>query len=383
MASTNFLPFDPNKENVMGDTEYNSSQQRLNGVQGGIASSKLHNKSMIQTSLAAAAIAQYMVSAGYDALDTDTVAGFADKLKHAILANQTGLAKATAEMVETGTDDTAYITSYLLKHFYDYWRATREQGALQSDNTHYVTPQVMHANKQWRELERITVSKNWIVPDGIYRIGVFAQGGGASGEGEDIYRNDRIIQVLGGAAGYVCCGVLNVTPGQSIKITIGSGGVFPGRDSGPGGDTEVGSELIAYGGGSPNAPWYKANFRANRGYTCPVITEGKAPFGLYMYLAEENIISFTPNIMGNVFDPSMVIGSAGGSIYHDEDNTARQNTPVKCDLGTGGVSVLNRSGDAYGGTAQGNGCGGGAALSADDRTYKGGSGSSGIVIIYV
>lgn len=239
------------------------------------------------------------------------------------------------------------------------------------------------AKSGWTELERITVSKNWIVPDGIYRIGVFAQGGGASGEGYKIYRTDRIIRVLGGAAGYVCCGVLNVTPGQSIKITIGSGGVFPGRNSGPGGDTEVGSELIAYGGGSPNAPWYKANFRANRGYTCPVITEGKAPFGLYMYLAERDIISFTPNIMGNVFDLSMVIGSAGGSIYHDEDGTVRQNTPVKCDLGTGGVSVLNRSGDAYGGTAQGNGCGGGAALSADGRTYKGGPGSSGIVIIYV
>nr|DAW17005.1 MAG TPA: hypothetical protein [Caudoviricetes sp.] len=35
MASTNFKLFDENKVNMLSDTEYNTNQQRLNGVQGG------------------------------------------------------------------------------------------------------------------------------------------------------------------------------------------------------------------------------------------------------------------------------------------------------------------------------------------------------------
>lgn len=240
MASTNFLPFDPNKENVMGDTEYNSSQQRLNGVQGGIASSKLHNKSMIQTSLVAAAIAQYMVSAGYDALDTDTVAGFADKLKHAILANQTGLAKATTEMVETGTDDTAYITSYLLKHFYDYWRATPDDLTPPITNsTDYITPQLLYRFRPWKKIATLTTSGTYTVPDGVYQILVLLVGGGGSGGG---ITNSGDFSGGGGTGGAVLYGILTVTPGQKINYTIGAGGTSKSASSsnGDGGYTIFG-----------------------------------------------------------------------------------------------------------------------------------------------
>ena len=46
MASTNFKLFDENKTNMMSDTEYNINTQRLNGVQAGIASSQLQNKTL-------------------------------------------------------------------------------------------------------------------------------------------------------------------------------------------------------------------------------------------------------------------------------------------------------------------------------------------------
>ena len=67
MASTNFKLFDENKANMMSDTEYNINTQRLNGVQAGIASSKLQNKTLHQTSLVAYSLAQIMIQNGYDA----------------------------------------------------------------------------------------------------------------------------------------------------------------------------------------------------------------------------------------------------------------------------------------------------------------------------
>lgn len=49
-------------------------------VYKGVASSALHNKAMYQTSLMANALAQFMVSQGYDANDTDAVSVFNGKL---------------------------------------------------------------------------------------------------------------------------------------------------------------------------------------------------------------------------------------------------------------------------------------------------------------
>ena len=40
------------------------------------------------------------------------------------------------------------------------------------------------AKKGWTELERITVSKTWTVPEGVTRIGVFQNGAGRSWRGE-------------------------------------------------------------------------------------------------------------------------------------------------------------------------------------------------------
>lgn len=234
------------------------------------------------------------------------------------------------------------------------------------------------AKSGWTELERITVSKNWIVPDGIYRIGVFAQGGGASGESGDLYRNDRNIPLRGGSAGHVCCGVLNVTPGQTIAIVIGAGGVPNKQYSGPGGDTKVGVTIIAPGGNS-GITGYAYNFE---GYTCPTLEEGSAKSGLYMY-SPGDYLSVPVNGLGNIFDPSMIIGSVGGSINHTEDGNTVFNTPTKCDLGIGGAATINTYSNATGKDATGNGCGGGAALSGKDKVYKGGLGSPGIVIIYV
>ena len=85
MASTNFKLFDENKTNMMSDTEYNINTQRLNGVQAGIASSQLQNKTLYQTALMCYALAQLMAANGYDANDANAVSTFVNNLSRSMV----------------------------------------------------------------------------------------------------------------------------------------------------------------------------------------------------------------------------------------------------------------------------------------------------------
>ena len=113
MASTNFKLFDENKVNMMSDTEYNINTQRLNGVQAGIASSQLQNKTLYQTSLMSYALAQLMNQNGIDSNDTTAVSAFVNGLSDTLV--QKVLDKATEQMAITGTDNSHYMTPSLVK----------------------------------------------------------------------------------------------------------------------------------------------------------------------------------------------------------------------------------------------------------------------------
>lgn len=113
MANTNFKLFDENKTNMMSDEEYASYVQRLNGVQTGIANSKLQNKSMYQCSLIAYAISQIMINNGYNAVDTDAVATFVNNLSNSILGKVTDA--ATPEQVFAGVEKKKWISPFALK----------------------------------------------------------------------------------------------------------------------------------------------------------------------------------------------------------------------------------------------------------------------------
>ena len=70
MPDNNFLIFDSNKSNMSSDTEYASDSQRTSGVQSGIASSKLQNKTLYQLSTMCSAMANFINSNGLNATDT-------------------------------------------------------------------------------------------------------------------------------------------------------------------------------------------------------------------------------------------------------------------------------------------------------------------------
>ena len=113
MASTNFKLFDENKTNMMSDTEYNINTQRLNGVQAGIASSQLQNKTLYQTSLVAYSIAQIMMQNGYDANDSASVSAFVGNMSNSLL--QKVLDKATSAEAKAGTITNKWISPATMK----------------------------------------------------------------------------------------------------------------------------------------------------------------------------------------------------------------------------------------------------------------------------
>ena len=101
----------------MGDTEYGTNTQRLNGVQQGIASSQLNNKFSYQTSLVAYALAQIMMQNGFNANDSDAVTTFVSNMSSTLLQKVTD--KANKTMAEAGTDDSHFMTPLQVKYAID------------------------------------------------------------------------------------------------------------------------------------------------------------------------------------------------------------------------------------------------------------------------
>lgn len=86
MPETNFLIFNEANNvpvDTMGDADYLASQYRTGGVIKGIADPLIHNKMYRQWSVMGRAIAQFITSEGFDAMDYDP-SDLADSLKSAV-----------------------------------------------------------------------------------------------------------------------------------------------------------------------------------------------------------------------------------------------------------------------------------------------------------
>lgn len=141
MATNNIKIFDQNKANMLTDEAYNTSAQRLNGVQQGIASSQLQNKTLYQVSLVAYAIGQMMQNNGLNANDADTVSTFAGNLSSTIV--QKILDKADATEAKNFTVNNKFITPQTWKAAYDFMKADSDMVTSAVDDTHYITPKLL------------------------------------------------------------------------------------------------------------------------------------------------------------------------------------------------------------------------------------------------
>ena len=93
----------------------------------------------------------------------------------------------------------------------------------------------------------------WTVPDGVTKIFAFAIGAGGGGSLHRQSSNDFTDTKCaeGGAGGGYASGVIAVTPGATINVTIGKGGdglAFQVGGATAGGATSFGSYLTANGG---------------------------------------------------------------------------------------------------------------------------------------
>ena len=123
MASSNIKLFDENKGNMLSDSEFSISNQRLNGLQTGVASSQLQNKAMYQASLVAYAIAQIMMQNGQNANDTDAVSAFVSNLSGTMLQKVYDIA-TTAE-AQAGVATGKWMSPALVKTAFDkFWSDT-------------------------------------------------------------------------------------------------------------------------------------------------------------------------------------------------------------------------------------------------------------------
>ena len=141
MATNNIKIFDQNKANMLTDEAYNTSSQRLNGVQQGIASSQLQNKTLYQVSLVAYAIGQMMQANGLNANDADAVSTFAGNLSNTIV--QKILDKASAVEAKNFTVNNKFITPQTWKAAYDFMKADSDMVNSAVDDTHYITPKLL------------------------------------------------------------------------------------------------------------------------------------------------------------------------------------------------------------------------------------------------
>ncbi|EOQ37938.1 hypothetical protein [Butyricicoccus pullicaecorum] len=250
---------------------------------------------------------------------------------------------------------------------------------------------------KWREIARITSSQTFEVPDGVYRIGAFLLGGGASGAALQVGSHGGTVP--GGPSGYIKNVIIDVQPHQQIEAIIGAGGIPTSAGISPGGDT-VFAGVTAKGGGSDptviaslsydSRPFYQLcgaqpsvalddNSDADLNYAYTYTRARSGADGILPILETDLMGLCIPIVSSiaersNVFDPSMTVCACGACA---RPGTA-QTTAKETDLGTGGAAFV----DMYGGDATGYGNGGGASISST-WLLTGGKGSQGIIIIYV
>ena len=88
MAGRNdFLVFNEDQENILDQTEYENHAQRLVGVRGGIADSRLHNKLYRQLSAMTAALGEIIKNKDMVASDDD-IPSLVQNLQNALVSSE-------------------------------------------------------------------------------------------------------------------------------------------------------------------------------------------------------------------------------------------------------------------------------------------------------
>lgn len=239
-------------------------------------------------------------------------------------------------------------------------------------------------------IREYNTSGSWVAPAGITSAIVLAKGGGGGGQAG--WRVTTTLTRPGGTSGlanYFVPSVLEVTPGTSYSITIGSGGSGgAGSASGNGGNSGSAGNNTTFGAiktwyGAPGGGSDTSSKKTWGGYTLGPTTQMSGiingPNAILGKGAGNSVIDNQLSNMG----PLGIVGTAGtdggasgggaGAIGNSSDT---QNG------GNGGNGATSGSGGAGGNASSGGGGGGGGGGSnASSSSGAGGSGGSGTLTV--
>jgi hypothetical protein len=269
------------------------------------------------------------------------------------------------------------------------------------DKTQSKTPFVVETTPRNPSLQQtINTTSNWTVPANVNEVWIHAAGGGGGGGGKDTASAAYHRQAGSGGSGYFT--YAPVTPGETVAITIGSGGtgntagsvtqtIGAGGPGGTGGTTIItipSSITIRCPGGWGGGTGQQANgnwMDMSSGYD-PSIAHFKLRFG------SENAAFYTFD--GSDFNHGGERGGASGPANWNQTNNAAANgtggyggAPGGKDTGNGAGSVGQTGGtnNYYGytggagvtGTANTGGGGGGAGIAGNGGAASGSTGGTG------
>ncbi len=191
-------------------------------------------------------------------------------------------------------------------------------------------------------MQVFTASGNFIVPNGVTAARVTVIAGGGSGGYHSTMPSG------GGGAGGQAIGIINnLTPGQTIAVTVGLGGAAPTATGvgNSGGTSSFGAYMLAYGGVGGNGG--TATTFSNAGGAGGHGSGGQV------------------NVSGSVGTDAIVVACRGGDGGGPGNGRGASGPDVGIDA------------PGYGG----GGGGGGTTTGASPAGYPGGAGGAGIVIV--
>ena len=249
MAQNDFKSFATGSgANVTSQADWEALSALVTGFQSGKASSAQINKAIRQASFIAAALAQYTSDkTGGDVLDDGDQAAFITKMAAAFGKDFQPLdATLTALAALTGAaDKLPYFTGPKAAALADLTAFARE--ILAQTDAAGVLSKLGLGNVAHSQMTTYLTAGTFTftVPDGVYRIKCRVIGGGGGAGGSASAKSGG-----GGGAGGYAEGWVDVTPGQTITITVGIGGSggTAGNFGVSGGLSSVGGFMSASGG---------------------------------------------------------------------------------------------------------------------------------------
>lgn len=283
------------------------------------------------------------------------------------------------------------LSSGVTYYFRIWWYASCSAGDMFSSSAKQFTCATIASGRKV-----FTSSTTWTVPTGVKSIKIHCTGGGASGGTSDKSSNASVKSGGGGGGGY-CSYKTNVavTPGETLTITVGSGGVHANNGGCVAGNLSSvyrsGTALCIGNGGSSSSKRYGSNGGSGGGagaslYYNDVTNSGSGGSNGASGGGESRYAGTGQGTSTYEFGASSGTlygggGGAGAAHNWSSSSDTEKTSPAGSGGSGGGASGGGESGVGANAAAGTGGGGGGGGVSYITGQKVGGNGGSGCVVI--